>query len=189
MISKRKSHCCAWIVLFLAVLTSFHRSTITHAAHSRRRPAVRRAVEPRYDRSITTFSSDGCLQQVEYGMEAAHRGDTVAAMATEDLVAIAVSSSQNNNKVHRIDHHVLLVTTGLVGDGRALASALRTSCQQFRLSYGEPPTVAQVAKMAAKMQHDLRKNLNLRKFVAATDFLVHKLFDFRKIFFDFQFDL
>ena len=30
---------------------------------------------------------------------------------------------------------------------------------------------------------DLRKNLDLRKIVATTDFLVHKLFDLRKIFF------
>ena len=28
---------------------------------------------------------------------------------------------------------------------------------------------------------DLRKNLDLRKIVGATDFLVHKLFDLRKI--------
>ena len=29
---------------------------------------------------------------------------------------------------------------------------------------------------------DLRKNLDLRKIVGETDFLVHKLFDLRKIF-------
>ena len=29
---------------------------------------------------------------------------------------------------------------------------------------------------------DLRKNLDLRKIVGATDFLLHKLFDLRKIF-------
>ena len=29
---------------------------------------------------------------------------------------------------------------------------------------------------------DLRKNLDLRKIVETTDFLVHKLFDLRKIF-------
>ena len=29
---------------------------------------------------------------------------------------------------------------------------------------------------------DLKKNLDLRKIVGATDFLVHKLFDLRKIF-------
>ena len=36
---------------------------------------------------------------------------------------------------------------------------------------------------------DLRKNLDLRKIVATTDFLVHKLFDLRKIFSGLMFDL
>ena len=36
---------------------------------------------------------------------------------------------------------------------------------------------------------DLRKNLDLRKIVATTDFLVHKLFDLRKIFQGLMFDL
>jgi hypothetical protein len=36
---------------------------------------------------------------------------------------------------------------------------------------------------------DLRKNLNLRKIVVPTDFLVHKLFDLRKIFLSLMFDL
>ena len=36
---------------------------------------------------------------------------------------------------------------------------------------------------------DLRKNLDLRKIVATTDYLVHKLFDLRKIFLGLMFDL
>ena len=36
---------------------------------------------------------------------------------------------------------------------------------------------------------DLRKNLDLRKIVATTDFLVHKLFDLRKIFKGLMLDL
>ena len=36
---------------------------------------------------------------------------------------------------------------------------------------------------------DLRKNLDLRKIVGTTDFLVHKLFDLRKIFQGPMFDL
>ena len=36
---------------------------------------------------------------------------------------------------------------------------------------------------------DLRKNLDLRKIVATTDFLVHKLFDLGKIFQGLMFDL
>jgi hypothetical protein len=37
-------------------------------------------------------------------------------------------------------------------------------------------------KKARFRKPDLRKNLDLRKIVATTDFLVHKLFDLRKIF-------
>ena len=36
---------------------------------------------------------------------------------------------------------------------------------------------------------DLRKNLDLRKIVDTTDFLVHQLFDLRKIFRGLLFDL
>lgn len=115
---------------------------------------IRRETEPKYDRTITTFSEDGRLLQVEYGMKAASRGDTVAAMATDDLCCVSVSSS---DKVHRIDRHILLVTSGLVGDGLAMAAALRNACQRHRLSLGEAPTVQEVSRMAAQIQHDLTR--------------------------------
>jgi 20S proteasome alpha/beta subunit len=129
------------------------------SAHSRRRPARRLDFESRYDRSITTFDSDGRLKQVEYGMEAARRGDSVAGMVVPTMAFLAVKSS---DKVHRIDGHILLVTAGLAGDGRALASALRGSCQRFRLSFGEAPTVEEVARMAADIQHELTRTAGAR---------------------------
>jgi len=132
----------------------------THAAHSRRRPTVvRREPEPRYDRSITTFSPDGRLQQVEYGLEASRRGDPVVAMMNHHQIYIAVHSS---DKVHRIDDHILMVTAGLVGDGRMQASQLRIKCQQFRLVMGEAPTAKEVARMAADIQHSLTRTPGAR---------------------------
>ena len=42
---------------------------------------------------------------------------------------------------------------------------------------------ARLTKNLDLRKPDLTKNLDLRKIVGATDFLVHKLFDLRKIFF------
>lgn len=145
-----------WTLLCLSALFTSY----THAAHSRRRPTtVRREPEPRYDRSITTFSPDGRLQQVEYSMEASRRGDPVIAMTCGNITCIAVHSS---DKVHRIDDHLLLVTAGLVGDGRMLASTLRSHCQQFQQQTGEAPTVREAARIAADLQHMLTRTPGAR---------------------------
>lgn len=142
-----------WPLLFGCV-------ALVSAAHSRRRPGVvRHADSPRYDRSITTFSEDGRLLQVEYGLESSRRGDLVVAFQTENQICIAVSSS---DKVHRLDAHILMVTSGLVGDGRALASALQTECQRFRLNTGEAPSVKEVARMTAELQHALTRRAGAR---------------------------
>lgn len=147
----------------ITLLTTIFASILggVHSAHSRRRPGRRLDSGSRYDRSITTFDSDGRLRQVEYGMEASRRGDSVAAMVIQSkrMALLAVKSS---DKVHRIDAHILLVTAGLAGDGRALASALRASCQRFRLSFGEAPTVQEVAQMAADIQHELTTTAGAR---------------------------
>lgn len=161
--------CSVWIMCVLLFQTSSYwsRHGAVLAAHSRRRSTVPRRGAPRYDRSIATFSSDGRMKQLEYGMEASQRGQTVAGFATDDTVCLAIAvddddnhhhhDSSQTNKVHRIDGHVYLITTGLQGDGRALASALRTECQQFRLSYGEAPNVYEVARLASEMQHGLTR--------------------------------
>ena len=109
------------------------------AAHSRRRGggggvSTRGPGSPRYDRSITTFDRSGRLLQVEYGMEAADRGETVVAVWTAGGIYVLVksqassssqtSSSSRSHKVHQIDEHLWLFTAGLSGDASALASSL-----------------------------------------------------------------
>lgn len=138
-------------VLFLLLFSTF----TVDSAHSRRRAVSYRGME-RYDRSITTFSPDGRLEQVEYGMEASLRGSTVAAMQTPDGICFLVKNS-SHGKVHRLDHHLWLVTAGLSGDSRLLASVLRDSCQKLRLNFGEAPTVKEVARLAGQVQHELTR--------------------------------
>lgn len=167
-------YCCRQLHLMLFCL-GLLMLDVSFAAHSRRRIVVRRNGEgaPQYDRSITTFSADGRLGQVEYAMEAALRGSTIAAIQLPNKAGIcfvadsssssgATSGAVTTTKVHRIDHHVWLITAGLTGDARILAQSLRQECQNHRLTYGEPPTIQQVAKMAGQAQHQLTRTAGAR---------------------------
>lgn len=142
-------------VLLLLLLPLFSR-----AAHSRRRIVITREKET-YDRVITDFSPDGRLSQVEYGMEASKRGSTIVTVPTPAGICVVIHNS-SFGKIHRIDHHIWLLTAGLSGDARFLASHLRQSCQQHRLDYGEPPTTQQVAMMAGQFQHYLTRSGGVR---------------------------
>lgn len=118
--------------------------------------------QQRYDRVITEFSPDGRLSQVEYGMEASRRGSTIAAtFSGKDRICLVIENG-SFGKIHRIDHHVWLATSGMSGDARVLASHLRQSCQQYRLNSGERPTIEQVAKMAGGFQHYLTRAGGIR---------------------------
>jgi hypothetical protein len=65
--------------------------------------------ETRYDCSITTFSADGRLVQVEYGMEASARGSTVAALEVSKLGICWVAKTSSFGKVHRINQNLAFV--------------------------------------------------------------------------------
>ena len=76
-------------LLFSSINNNNNNNNVVHAAHSRRRPVYRRS-GPVYDREITTFTEDGRLAQVEYGLEASIRGSTIGAIRIP-------SESQYNN--------------------------------------------------------------------------------------------
>ena len=164
-------------LLFSSINNNNNNNNVVHAAHSRRRPVYRRS-GPVYDREITTFTEDGRLAQVEYGLEASIRGSTIGAIRIpseslvqqqqqgggdgdlvvegESCVCICIENS-SFGKMHRIDDHIWMITAGLSGDARMLANRIRTECQNFRLQYGEPPTTKQAAKMTADFYHQLTR--------------------------------
>lgn len=168
-----------WFSDLVATLLLLVLIDVGEAAHSRRRFIVRRDGDDRYDRSITTFSAEGWLAQVEYGMEASLRGSTVATLkigsdndksgGSSGICLVLQNSSYG--KVHRLDHHLWLVTAGLSGDARTLAQILRDACQDIRSSYGESPTTKEVAKLAGSLQHQLTRTGGARPF-GCTAFVV-----------------
>lgn len=177
-------------ISFLSLLIA--NSYLVGAARSRRRPSAARPAgsldnPTEYDRSITTFNSEGRLLQVEYGSIAAGRGETVSCF---DLDCIDLHRSATNgrrlqgivvcvvrnakpksgtshqlvDKVHRIDHHAILVTSGLSGDSATLADEARATCLNARMSNGEHSTLKEIADAVGSTQHQLTRTDGRRPF-------------------------
>lgn len=107
-----------------------------------------------YDRAITMFSPDGRLYQVEYAREAVKRGTTALGIKCRTGVILLVDKRVSSRllepssieKIFRIDEHIGVASSGLVGDARALVDRARVEAQINRVSYGEPIDVETLAK-------------------------------------------
>ncbi len=107
-----------------------------------------------YDRAITVFSPDGRLYQVEYAREAVKRGTTAVGLKFKDGVVLIVDKRVTTRlleptsieKIFKIDEHLGVASSGLVGDARALVDRARIECQINRVSYDEPIDVETLAK-------------------------------------------
>ena len=107
-----------------------------------------------YDRAITVFSPDGRLYQVEYAREAVKRGTTAVGIKVKDGIVLLVDKrissrlleSNSVEKIFRIDEHIGVASSGLVGDARSLIDRARIEAQINRISYGEAIDVETLAK-------------------------------------------
>jgi proteasome alpha subunit len=107
-----------------------------------------------YDRAITVFSPDGRLYQVEYAREAVKRGTTAVGIKAKDGVVLIVDKRVSSKlleassieKIFKIDEHIGVASSGLVGDARSLVDRARVECQINRVSYDDPIEVETLAK-------------------------------------------
>ena len=107
-----------------------------------------------YDRAITVFSPDGRLYQVEYAREAVKRGTTAVGIKCRDGVVLIVDKRVSSRllkassieKIFKIDEHIGVASSGLVGDARALVDRARIECQINRITYDEKIDVEALAK-------------------------------------------
>ncbi|MBD3397701.1 archaeal proteasome endopeptidase complex subunit alpha [Candidatus Micrarchaeota archaeon] len=107
-----------------------------------------------YDRTITVFSPDGRLFQVEYAKEAVKRGATAIGVSGEDGVALIAYKSAHSKlivseslrKVFEIDDHISATASGLIADARKLIEVARMNAQRHRMTYNESASPESIAR-------------------------------------------
>ena len=128
-----------------------------------------------YDRAITVFSPDGRLYQVEYAREAVKRGTTAVGIKAKDGVVLIVDKRVSSKlleassieKIFKIDEHIGVASSGLVGDARALVDRARIECQINRVSYDEPIEVEALSKKICDHMQSLTQYGGIRPYGTA----------------------
>ncbi len=128
-----------------------------------------------YDRAITVFSPDGRLYQVEYAREAVKRGTTAVGIKASDGVVLIVDKRVSSKllepssieKIFKIDDHIGVASSGLVGDARALVDRARIECQINRVSYDEAIEVEALAKKLCDHMQTLTQYGGIRPYGTA----------------------
>jgi len=128
-----------------------------------------------YDRAITVFSPDGRLYQVEYAREAVKRGTTAVGIKAKDGVVLIVDKRVSSKlleatsieKIFKIDEHIGVASSGLVGDARALVDRARVECQINRVSYDEPIEVEALSKKLCDHMQTLTQYGGIRPYGTA----------------------
>ena len=130
-----------------------------------------------YDRTMSTFSPDGRLFQVEYAKEAVKKGTTSVGLRFKEGVILATVKQDMNlavtdtlEKLFKIDEHIGAVAAGLLADARVIVNQLRVNAQINRITYEESIDLWALAKVLGDRMQFSTVYAGLRPF--GTSFLV-----------------
>jgi len=112
-----------------------------------------------YDTSVTVWSPEGRLLQVEYAMESVKQGSACVGIRSKThtvLGALKRSVSELSSyqkKLMEIDDHIGIGIAGLTADARSLAKWMRNETLNHKYVYGKPmPSGRLVTDLADKHQ-------------------------------------
>jgi len=124
-----------------------------------------------YDQSLTMFSPEGRILQVEYAMEAVSRGLLAIGLMSKAGVVIttirkysSIMDPENISKIFKIDDHIGCAISGLHADSRVLVDYARVQCQIYRLTYDEPSTVQMITRRLADIKQQYTQVGGVRPF-------------------------
>ncbi|KAJ7976507.1 Proteasome subunit alpha type [Quillaja saponaria] len=114
-----------------------------------------------YDLSVTTFSPDGRVFQIEYAAKAVDNSGTVIGikckdgivMGVEKLIASKMMLSGSNRRIHSVHRHSGMAVAGLAADGRQIVARAKSEATNYENVYGEPIPVKELAERVASYVH------------------------------------
>jgi len=122
-------------------------------------PISNNAMAQAYDRSITVFSPEGHLYQVDYASKIIEKGSPAVAVSYKDGIVIVADKKiysslivpKSVEKVFKIDQHVWIACSGLIGDARRLVDFARQVAQENKTYYDDPIEVETLVKKIANV--------------------------------------
>jgi proteasome alpha subunit len=125
-----------------------------------------------YDRTITVFSPDGRLFQVEYALETVNRGATIVGLACSEGVVLGAEEKIETKlqdtdftwKLYTVDEHLGAAVVGLGSDARILIDQARIYAQSNRLMYDEPIDVEMMTKRVGDIKQLYTQHAGVRPF-------------------------
>ena len=124
-----------------------------------------------YDKSMTMFSPDGRLYQVEYAMETVRRGSLALGIKTNQGTLLAaeekiskLQTSGLTQKIFQVDNHIGVAAAGYIPDARILVDHARMASQSNRLVYDQPVDVETLARKIADLLQQFTQFGGVRPF-------------------------
>ena len=112
-----------------------------------------------YDRSITVFSPEGHLYQVDYASKIIEKGSPAIAIAYKEGIIMASDKKiysplikpESVEKIFKIDNHAWAACSGLIGDGRRLVDFARQIAQENKTYYDDPIEIETLVKRVSSI--------------------------------------
>ena len=125
-----------------------------------------------YDRSITMFSPDGRLLQVEYAKKTVRQGSTALGLTCKDGIVLVADKRIASKlvvpsaieKMFRIDDHIAATASGIISDARVLVDRSQLKAQQHSVTYDSKIDILSIVKDICDLKQICTQSAGLRPF-------------------------